>query len=151
MKKIVSLILLLALLSAFITGCDSEIYHWEFEQPHTNVEKLQIVEVKTYKDYDVVKELDVKLAETLFDEIESIDYNRYGWNLMSNTGTCFLIGFTNGEYDIISKTEPSHHRYDKDGQLVGYTSWLECKNNQFDELLEKYLQEAGNDSSIPNS
>ena len=151
MKKIVSLILLLALLSAFITGCDSEIYHWEFEQPHTNVEKLQIVEVKTKFDYDVVKELDVKLAETLFDEIESIDYNRYGWNLSSPSGKCFLISFSNGEYDIISKIASVRFRYDENGKLNSNTSWLECKNNQFDELIEKYLQEAGNDSSIPNS
>ncbi len=108
MKKIAFLSLMFILFSVVFVGCDTKVYHWEFEQPYANVEKIQIIQYDTNNKYEVVKELDVSLAEIVFSEIESIDYNRYGWNLKSAGETCFLILFSNGEYDIISKTEPSH-------------------------------------------
>ena len=147
MKKVVFLLLTFVLLSVVFVGCDTKVYHWEFEQPYANVEEIQIIQYDTNNNYEVVKELNVSLAETIFSEIENIDYNRYGWNLASTSEPCFLIIFSNGEYDIISEKEPSHFRKDENGELNGYNSWLECKNNQFDDLIKNICKTADGDLS----
>lgn len=141
MKKIVSYILIvlsiLAVLSA-LAGCDNKIYHWEFAQSYPDVKELKIIEAKDEYTYEVVKNLDVHFVEELYGDIENLDAKRYGTNLRHPYGKCFLIVFNNGEYDIISKIEPKHIRY-KDDKLRVHSSWLKYDSEQFDELINKYL------------
>ena len=63
---------------------------------------------------------------------------RYGPNLSSPSGKCFLIVFENGEYDIISQKESKHFKYN-DEDILAYNSWLYCNENEFNELINKYL------------
>lgn len=141
MKKIVSFILtvlsILAVLSTLV-GCDNKIYYWEFAQSYPDVKELKIIEAEDEYNYEVVKNLDVHLVEELYEDIENLDAKRYGTNLSNPYGKCFLIVFNNGESDIISKIEPKHIRY-KDDKLMAYNSWLKYDSEQFDELINKYL------------
>ena len=62
---------------------------------------------------------------------------RYGTNLADPYGKCFMIVFENGNYDILSQTEPKHFRYNG-AKLMSYNSWLRCDKTQFEELMQKY-------------
>ena len=66
---------------------------------------------------------------------------KYGTNLKTPSGYCFLIVFENGDYDVISKNESKHFRYDlASKQIKGYNSWLRCSEPAlFDKLIDKYL------------
>ena len=121
-------------------GCDNNIYYWEFAQESNNVKEIQIIEAKNEYEYVIIKNLDIELVEELYAEIESIEMRRYGPSLLSPNGKCFLFVFDNGERDIISKMESKHLKY-KEERLMAYNSWLKCDEEQFDELINKYLQE----------
>ena len=138
MKRIVIPLLLLL---ATLVGCDNEIYHWEFEQGYEKVAKIQIVEFRDPQSgFVIVKELDIGLVETLYRDIQSLEMERYGTNLSSPSGYCFVIKYENGNYDIIAKKESKHVKYNDEGKPVEYNSWLCCVDEeQFDKLIDKYL------------
>ena len=144
-SKNVALILLCIIIMFLLISCDSKIYHWEFEKDYTEVESIQIIDIYGNPDqYNVIKELDIAEAKTLFDEIEKLDMKRYGGALMAPYRTSILIVFQNGEYDIISRIEPAHFRYDSTNIIQEYTSWRECDEEQFNNLINKYLDSSPN-------
>lgn len=134
MKKIFLLLIFMLLL----VGCNNTIYHWEFNYSYEEVNQIMIIEIIDDLDYKEIQEIDLFLAEELYNDIMNIEMKRYGTNLSSLSGKCFLIIFENGEYDIISKTESKHYKY-KNGEILGYNSWLYCDENEFNELINKYL------------
>lgn len=134
MKKIFLLLIFMLLL----VGCNNTIYHWEFNYSYQEVNQIMIIEIIDDLDYKEIQEIDLFLAEELYNDIMNIEMKRYGTNLSSLSGKCFLIVFENGEYDIISKTESKHYKYNN-GEILGYNSWLYCDENEFNELINKYL------------
>ena len=138
MKKVVSFVLSIFIVILSLVGCNHKVYHWEFEQSVQNVKEIKIIEVEDEFNYVVIKELDTEFIKELYDDIQKIEMKRYGTNLSHPSGKSFLIVFENGEYDIISKTEPKHFRYDGD-KLMAYNSWLKCDSAQFDERINQYL------------
>ena len=78
------------------------------------------------------------LADEIYNDITKLTMKRYGTNLSAPFGKCFLIVFKNGEYDIISLKESKHFKY-VDEEIIGYNSWLCCEKSEFDELINKYL------------
>ena len=133
MKKI--FLILIVLLS--LVGCN-EIYHWEFNYSYEEVDQIKIIEMIDDLDYREIQEIDLSLYEQIYNDIMNIEMKRYGTNLSSPSGKCFLIVFENGEYDIISKQESKHFKY-KGEDILAYNSWLYCNENEFNELINKYL------------
>lgn len=143
MKKF--LILLLIILLTFVS-CKQTPRYWNFEKDCSEVTEIKIIDLDisgdyyNYENYVIIKKLDINMAEQLYNDIESLEMKRYGTNLKTSRGKCFMVVFANGEFDLISVIEPKHFRYDEDdGSLQPYISWLICDEEQFDELINKYL------------
>ena len=59
-------------------------------------------------------------------------------NFSAISGKFEDISFNNGEYDVIARKESCHYRYNEDGIISAYNSWLECDDTQYDALINKY-------------
>ena len=134
MKKIFLLIIFILTL----VGCDNNVYYWKFNYQYEEVNKICIIETISEFKYHVVQEIDLTLSEEIYNDVMSIEMKRYGPNLYSPSGKCILIVFNNGEYDIISQIESKHYKY-KGENIFAYNSWLYCDENEFNELINKYL------------
>lgn len=134
-------IIFLTFIMCLFTSCDNTVYYWEFEQNCSYVTAIRIIDTEDGYVYDVVKELDLQLVEKLYEDVQKLEMEKYGPSLNAPHGYCFLIAFDNGDYDVISKTESKHFKYDLDsGRMQGYNSWLRCTDRAlFDELINQYL------------
>ena len=136
------LIILLIIFSVILVSCDNKIYHWDFEQSVTCVKEIKIIDTKDRvmesTDYTLIKELDIEEYEEIYEDIKLLDMAKYGPNLATPWGICVLIVFNNGEYDVIARKESCHYRYNEDGIISPYNSWLECDDTQYDALINKY-------------
>ena len=128
-------------------------YRWEFDQDYTEVKTLMIIEIKDLwresqlqtNEFDVLLEIDVSQAKTVFEDVKNLHFHRYGPNLDTPRGKAILIVFNNDEYDLITCWAPQHNIYDERlGEIsdTGYGAWLYCDETQFNELLNKYLEQA---------
>lgn len=135
MKKI----LLLFIFMLSIVGCNNKIYYWEFNYSYEEVNQIKIIEIIDESDYKEIQEIDLDLVEEIYNDIINIEMKRYGTNLSSPSGKCILIVFNNGDYDIISKKESKHFKYDN-GEMLGINSWLCCEESEFENLINKYLK-----------
>ena len=150
MKKIFLILLTICL---FLAGCNKTIYHWEFNYGYEEISQVKIVEIidfaSNYREETdlalaegiycrVIKEIDLSLAEEVYNDIKNIEMRRYFPSPTNPTGKCFLIIFDNGEYDIISQWESKHFIYWDEG-LSSYISWLCCDESVINELINKYL------------
>ena len=143
----VSLTLLYILLISLITFfAASETKHWEFDKDCSEVTEIKIVDLDTaenyydHENYVVIKELDIGLIEDLCYDIENFEMHGYGPNLASPYGKCFFIGYSNGEFDLISAKEPKRFRYsDEYGEILAYNSWMSSDESEFEALINKYL------------
>ena len=143
MKKVFILILTLLTVAMFgLSGCHNKVYHWEFNYDTAEIKEIKIVEIvcSAPLEYETIKEIDLELAEEICNDISKLEMKKYGTNLASHSGKCFLIVFNNGEYDLISRKEPSHFKF-ADSMLVGYTSWMCFDENEFSFLIDKYLNQ----------
>ena len=146
MKKrilfIISIIFLVVIFISAISMCEKKTYYWDFEYEADDIKEIKIIEIlDSDYEFSVIKEIDMECLDELISDIKSLEYKRYGTNLFHPFDKCFLIVFEDGNYDIISKIEPKHYKY-SDGRLIGYNSWRECRDyNQFDALINKYLEE----------
>ena len=121
-----------------IFGCNRKIYHWEFNHSCEEISQMMIVEMTNDLNFQEIQEIDISLAEKVYNDVINLEMKRYGTNLSSPYGMCLLIVFKNGEYDIISRRESKHFKY-CDGKILPYNSWLYCDGNEFDKLINKYL------------
>lgn len=146
-------ILILVILLTFVS-CQHKPRYWTFEKDCSEVTEIKIVDLEQsggdhndYENYVVIKELDIAFVEELYDDIEKIEMKEYGPTLDAPGGKCFMIVFSNGEFDLISYTEPKHFKYDYSGDksspfygtLQPFNSWLRCDKESFYNLIDKYL------------
>ena len=141
-KRIIIIMCIISVL--LLTGCDSNTYHWEFYQEQSQIVGLYIVDAENPNEYEIIQEIPLERSQELINDIKSLDYKTYGWNLHNTHGLCFVIQFQNGEYDIISYYEPMHvvwrgpNKDHPQKELSGTISWLKCDKKEFDILIEKY-------------
>ena len=128
---------LILLLLTFICACDNSIHYWNCDQPWENVNCVKIVDAKNAYEYTVLSELSDDRAKELYYEIENLPMKRYGLELLTPRGICFLIEFKNGDYDFISKIEPEHCRQGED-RIMCYTSWLYVDEESWESIINKY-------------
>lgn len=141
MKRFGSVILCFCVMIT-LAACDTNIYYWTFDQSSSNVSAIAIVEIDDRGDgytYTVVKSLDIGLVEQLYADISSLEMKKYGPNLKHPVDLSIVITFSNGEYDLISRIESARFRYHESGELGPYISWLKCDQEQFEALIEKYM------------
>ena len=87
---------------------DKTVYCWEFNQEISQINNLYIVDATNSEDYYIIKEISLDKSLEFIEDITSLEYKKYGWNLHTINGLCFVVMFKNGEYDIISDHEPMH-------------------------------------------
>lgn len=137
MKKISLLLILGFVLCLF--GCQGKIYHWKFDYDYTQINEIKIIDVIDEFEYKEIREINIDLAQEIYDAIKEMKMKRYGTNLSTPSGFSFLIVFSTGEYDIISKKESKHYKY-KDSDILAHNSWLCCDEREFESLINKYNQ-----------
>ena len=139
MKKIFLMLVFILSLTLSLVGCDNT-YYWEFNYSYEEVDQIKIIEMidDIHHRYREIQEIDLSLSKEVYNDIVNIEMKRYGPNLSSPSGKCFLIVFKNGEYDIISQKESKHFKYNGE-EILAYNSWLYCNENEFNELINKYL------------
>ncbi|MBE6592835.1 MAG: hypothetical protein E7642_02440 [Ruminococcaceae bacterium] len=140
------LILTITILSLLLVSCTNTPRDWHFAKDLSEIAEIKIVNVdaehyKELETYEVIKEIDLSLAEELCSEIDNIDAKRYNFMREDTCGTCFLIVYAGGEYELISVSEPLHFIYSSDGKMLGPKSatWLKFDKEQFNALIDKYL------------
>lgn len=101
------------------------------------IAEIRIADAENEFDYEVVGETDIGRAEELCGDIRALEIKRYGTNLQSPCGTCILILYQNGDYDMISCVEPKHVKQ-KDGKFLSYHSWYQCDPDELEAIVEKY-------------
>ena len=87
MKKIC--LLLLFVISLF--GCHSDIYYWEFNHDYEEISQIKIIEIIDELEFREIKEIDLGLADEIYNDITKLTMKRYGTNLSAPFGKCFLI------------------------------------------------------------
>jgi hypothetical protein len=139
MKKIFLMLIFILSLILSLVGCDNT-YYWEFNYSYEEVDQIKIIEMidDLHYRYREIQEIDLSLSKEVYNDIANIEMKRYGPNLSFPSGKCFLIVFENGEYDIISQKESKHFKYNGE-EILAYNSWLYCNENEFNELINKYL------------
>lgn len=146
MRKIIILLITLVLC---LTSCtfSSKTYTWEFAQDISCVAEIKIIDATSEYSYSVIQDIDIELADELYNDIKSLEMKRYGTNLSKPYGLCFLVVFENGEYDIVALKESKSYKYNEeyDKIMAAYNSWLLCCNQEdFDALINKYLDSSDN-------
>lgn len=137
MKKICILITICLILGV---GCDNKVHYWEFVQKSNQVKEFKIVDSKDNGNPPkVIGVLDIELIDEFYTDISTLKMKRYGTNLSAPYGLCFMVIFENDDYDIIAHKEPKHVKYEN-GEYIHYNSWLCCDQEDFDELINKYLE-----------
>ena len=136
--QMVIIILFYVVLIVLITSDDTVCY-WEFEHEPDEVVSIKIVDFENLSEYEVIKELDLSLVNEVYFDVENLEMHYYGWNLAHPGDICFLIEFSNGEADLISCWEPRHLRCE-DGKRVDEISWLCSNGEDFDSMINKYLE-----------
>ena len=123
-------------------GCDANVYYWEFDQEISNITSVSLVEIDPNGDgltYSVVKNLNINLAQGLYDDIQCLEMTKYGFNLKHPIDLSIVIVYANGEYEIISSVASTKFRYNSDEELRAHISWFEFNREEFDSLVEKYM------------
>ena len=136
MKKICLFVIALTL---FLTGCDNQIYNWSFDYSTEDIQEIKIIKFDENEEYTVIKNIGSELFSQVYSDIQSIEMERYGFNLSHPSGYCFLILYNNNDYDIIAKKESKRYRYEN-GKQLAYNSWLACDETQFNNIIDQYLK-----------
>lgn len=153
MKKILetitlSILSITILLSMFLYGCDTNIYHWQFEKSVSEVQQISIIYIDDYYAEDIlnlppIKTIEKSEYENLYNEIKNIGMKKIviGFELNSPRKYCFLIDYGNGDYCIISEFASGNLHYYKDrNELVYLYAKLEFIDGEaYAFLVNKYL------------
>ncbi|MBR7163335.1 MAG: hypothetical protein IKD35_05120 [Clostridia bacterium] len=143
MKKISVLCIVTILLTFSLTGClifNRSDGKWNFDYEPSDIVKIQIVDMvgDNCFDYTVIKDIDASFYDTIYSEIQAISWGRYWGDLSCPIGTCIVITFNTGDYDIISYWAPSHIWIENNKHHYS-SSFYRCDEEEFEALINKYL------------
>ena len=141
-RKIVALVALLWSFLLVLCSC-GKTYQWEFSQDVAQVKAIQIVD----NDYKVVKDIDVSLAQHIYDEVSKLEFRRYFPSLdepYSKCGYMMLITYVNDVQDLIAEREPRHDGYIYDSPSYktfdGHITFWWCEEQAFTEFIQHYME-----------
>lgn len=133
MKRTFSAVILFLLVLLTFTGCSGNSYF--FEEPVDEINSIEIVSAESSLEYTVLKTLSETEKEDFIEQFLKIEfYNYYIGDPMSVNGNAVKIAYANGNYEMIC---PCWSEYVKDG-VIQYR-WKNCNENEFNELLNKFL------------
>ena len=135
-KAFIALVLLFTLL---LCSCDKTVYHWELLHDESEIVGIYIVEAENPYDYEIIKEISLDKKGDLISDIRALDYRKYSWFMHDTSGLCFVIKYKNYENDVISAKEPTHVIING-ARRERMFSWLECDEEAFSALIEKYME-----------
>ena len=119
-------------------------YHFQLNQEITEIAQIQLVYCKESYNHDVVKDIDLSLAEDVCAEIESLDlYGRKPFGYPPCYGYAIKITYKNGEFNMICETGPGYYQYTEteDGVVLARSAVLrDFDAEQFEAFINKYLK-----------
>ena len=144
MKKYLTIFFTIFTVLFLLVSCSSTKCYWEFKQELSNISEVCIVNIDYFdngsENITILKEFSESEYEYIFNEVKNIEMSSYYGNLKTPSGNAIKISFFNGEYDIISCVEPKHYLYcKKEQKILGENSYLRCDNEQFNVLIESFL------------
>ena len=147
MRKILLLVSILCL-SITLCGCGRTPTHWEWEYEDvvSQIKEVHIVDVGSALEYKILKTISKDDYDNLCSDIVALDMYmpkfRFG-DPGTPYGKGFLIIFNDGEYDLITRSSPSHvKRILRDGKFVfsPFVSFIKFTHlDEFDALINKYM------------
>ena len=145
MKKII----IILVLSVFLFGCDKKVYHWEFKKNISEVAQISIIYIESHiPEADKIinlppeKIIDKTLVYELLEEVQEMEMKKsFGMEMPFPIGYCFLIDYGNGkDYSILSNKGSGYiYLEDEENRLVSEVSILHFDNEDFKNLMNKYL------------
>lgn len=140
MKKAIMILSLIIVLLPLVS-CNYKTKYWEFEYDYTDIKEIKIAYCESSKEYYTIKNIDISLAEEVYNDIKSLEMKSHGINRVEPRGQSFIIIYNDGNYDVIADNECNIVRYDEDkGRLGSYSTYLKPKNREdLYLLIEKYL------------
>lgn len=145
LKKCFSIFCAIIILLLSVVSCNKKIHYWEFNQDLSNVNEICIIET-TYTntgtdEITVLKTFNESEYEDILNKIKNIEMTSY-LDLDTPSRIAIKIGFSNGEYDLISCVEPQHYLHDeKTGKIIATNSHLRCNKEQFNDLIDDLLRQ----------
>lgn len=148
MRNSVLLLVIIILLTFGLTGClmSNKVYeYWEFDYDVKDIQYIQIVEIteEFNSSYRVIKEIESSKTQEVCDDVTALSMYTFALSMESPIepyGICILIMYNTGEYDIIADSGSKKYRYDeKTGLIENPTSWRYCEDEEFEALIDKYL------------
>lgn len=133
MRRTFSAVILFLLVLVIFTSCSGNSY--SFEEPVDEIKSIEIVSAESSLEYTVLKILSETEKEDFLEQLQKIEfYNYYIGDPMSVNGNAVKIAYKNGNYEMIC---PCWSEYVKD-DVIQYR-WNNCNENEFNDLLNKFL------------
>ena len=102
-------IMAIVLLLFSMFGCGSKSHYWEPLYPVDHVKEIRIIDVNLIgdsvdaeEDYTLIKDMDPTDFDSIFDDIQTIDYKQLGPSPATPYGTSIMILYESGEYEIVA-------------------------------------------------
>ena len=141
LKTLLSILLIMVLF-----GCDRKTYYWHFEQSISEIEKISIMYIETFRTtkfeyYTQIKVIDPLHYENLYNDIMEIEMKKRD-AMCHPTGYCFVINYKNGNDCFLSVKGSGYMCYNEENEEFSF--WY--GKLMFDEysyifVLNKYLAE----------
>ena len=150
MKKVVFLLLTFVLLSVVFVGCNTKVYHWEFEKDVSDVQQISIIYIGEMKNYGMkeivnlspIKVIDKSQHENFYEEIKEIKMNKkFRVEIDYPYGDyCFLIDYGNDFYCVLSAFGSGYIFNNDNGYYDFRYGKLDFEQESFEILLNWYLE-----------
>lgn len=132
-KYVIFLVIILLFCMAF-TGCEKKPY--KFEQSVDEIEKIEIVELKSVFDFTVIKTISEIEKTDFMEQLQTINFSCYYGNPRNIAGVAIKITYNNEIYEVIS--------YKTGKRVVGekvstVRKW--CEEEDFNKLLNNFLND----------
>jgi len=160
MKKI-PLVILITSLCLFLAACDPSHFTYDAYRPSAAITSVELIEynnpdvklinnlysnreIKRF-DFDKMTTIETLDANTIDDftiTLSGIGMWNHWWIPDSPSDICLRVIYENGEFDVISYTDPDgngyFNRFDSIGKLVKYIGSF-CERDSFVELVNNYF------------
>ena len=141
MKKFMRVIILISAVALSFCGCSTTPF--PTRDSLDEIQSIEIVSAEDSFEYTVLKTLNEKEMEDFIEKFKTLSFRKYVGDPPAPHGNCIRIVYKRGNYDMISHFSAE---YVEEGVRQFY--WRSCDEDKFNELIEEFLGETSNDTSV---
>ena len=146
MKKSFSIMLLLLAILFNATSCKSAVFHYDYDEMKSVVERIEIVFMDSFNPLtyrgEPIKLTDGERDELLL-ELSKIEYKTVTPPPSGGTGYYIKLYYANDEFGFINYKRSASHIYNNEGYVrifVGMApQGVVCPKEDFDNLIAKFI------------